>query len=833
MRKKVNAFLASILSMVALLTCACQGQSRKDSSQGGNSMDTESSVSMEDNSSLDTSSEPNESQSYSSIEDEPSYVDKTPYVCETERKYTLPELQSIDKAFSENIFAFGKGVAMVCQSQRLSLTEEGVRIDDINVCGKTGVGTAESLLAFSQNPAEVRFTVDKKLVNTEKLQGNYTEYYSAEEGIVALATLTSKNGSVLKVYDQYNFVEDGFSVLRTVKVDAVEERAGYSTFFDIRLSDCTEAEYFVPSRIYGDSTVLNSQDEYLSSTSRLPTPVTMLVDKNTGKTLSINCPNPNIRTKSNDSLTTAGVSSEYLYGSLGISKDGVLCAYPCIENGLEANARKYAALNVNNDVQVSFHIRTGKNEDFNGAMSQALSYAVKDMQEIDYQADLDKIYSTCIEDMSSLVVCRDTAYVLPFASYVKNGSSIAYVAQSGYIGMQISCGYELLRYGIQTNNEEIYTNGYNMVNMWATTAIPEGSDSGVFYCYNNGKGYGQDAPTLRQLSDGAEGMLDALRLMETNRPNIDVDAWWNLVYGYAEFLVEAQNSDGSWYRAYDYDGNLLVEGNKWNIVITDNTLADMKYNTQIPIRFLTRMYEYTEDDRYLQAAKKAGEYVKSNVIAPQNYYAGTLDTLGVADREAGIYAFYAMSALYAATGDQMWLDCAEKASAYALSFTFTHDYVVYNRAASLAGKPLESGCTAGLSPIVVNETGSRGVDGFSGYLYYECFKMYLWTGNEYYLKIALILQNCQKRTMDINGEYGYYKKSFMCEATGIMTFVFSTAEGGVWLPWITNSNIEPMTNMLETFGSYSIENLLENHTVEELLNMLTSYGSGGYEYSEI
>lgn len=816
MKKRWQRLLAVGISLLSLFAFACQETS-----------ETSESFSDGDSSGYTSVEEENSS---SSVEEE---KDATPYACETVRKYDLPELKNVDAAYGENIFAVNQAPALVSGEYRLSFDENGVRIDDVSVCGKENIGTEESLLSYSSSPAEVRVTTDRKLVDTETVKGNYTEFYSAEGDVFAVATLTSRQGSVFKVYDRYSVTDGGFSVTRTVKVEEAKERAGYVSVFGMQLSDCTDADYFVPSRIYGNSRVIDGGSDYLVSTSRLPTPVTMVSDKQTGKALAVNVPDPNIRTKENDPLTTADVSSEYLYGSLGLSEKGVLCVYPCIESGQDANARKYAALNVDNDVQYSFSIRVSQNEDFGTAMSEALGKAVVDMKEIEYQAELDAIYSTCIEDMSSLMVYRDTAYVLPFASYVKDGSSIAYVAQSGYIGMQISCGYELLRYGIQKGDEAIYTNGYNMVNMWATTAVPEGSDSGVFCCYNNGKGYGDTAPTLRQLSDGAEGMLDALRLMESNRPSVNVDAWWNLVYGYAEFLVGAQNADGSWYRAYDYDGNLLTKDNEWNIVIDDNTLADKKYSTQIPIRFLTRMYEYTEDERYLETAKKAGEYVKKYVIDAREYRGGTLDQKGNYDREAGIYAFYAMSALYAATGEQGWLEYAEKAGAYALSFTYTHDFVVYNRTSNMAGKVLESGCTAGFSPIIISETGASGVDVFSGYLYYECFKMYLWTGNEYYLKQALILQNCQKRTMDLKGELGYYKKSFMCEATGIMTFTFATAEGGVWLPWITNANVEPMTNMLQTFGGYDIGSLLENYTEAQLLEMLSAYGSGGYEYGEI
>ncbi len=824
----VKRLLVLFLTLI-MLTCAACNKSGDNSTSQSDSQISSETTDSESTSSTDSESSPQDSQTQSgSSAQKP--VDKTPFECETERLYSIPELQGVESAFSENIFALGDGYAIVAGDKRLAVSSDGLRIDSIVNLEKTAAGDNDSLLAKSSPAVEVRVTTDKSYVATTTAAANYTEFYSANGDLYAVAEPSTENGSQFAVYDRFYVINGGFGVERTVKVQTVGENAGYSSVFEMQLNGEGKNEYFAPSRVYGECQAINSGNDYLASESRLPTPVTAIRNKQTGLTLAINDPDPSISTKKNDALNGAAVSSDYLYGALGFNENSVMRAYPCIEFSQGGDTRKYAALNTKNDIRCNFVIRVFKTEDFNDAMSQSLGAAVEDMKKIEYTADLDKVYSTSIEDMSSLVVYRDTAYVLPFAVYVTTGNAMAYVAQCGYIGMQISCGYELLRYGISTGNEEIYQNGFNIVNMWATTAIPEGSDSGIFCCYNNGKGYGGTAPTLRQLSDGAEGMLDALRLMESNRPKVNVDAWWNLVYGYAEFLVNNQNDDGSWYRAYDYDGNMLTEDNDWGIAYDDNSLADQKYSTQIPIRFLTRMYEYTEDERYLEAAIKAGNYVKTDVIDILEYRGGTLDQKGNYEREAGIYAFYAMSALYGATGDTEWLKYAEKTGAYAMSFVYTHDFVVQNRTNNPAGVPLTTGCTAGFSPIVRRETGVIGVDVFSGYLYYEFFKMYLWTGKDCYLDQALILQNCQKRTMDINGEYGFSKKSFMCEATGIMNFSFSTAENGVWLPWITNSVIEPMTYMLETFDCYSIEQLMEDYSVSDLADMLKDYGNGGYEY---
>ena len=205
------------------------------------------------------------------------------------------------------------------------------------------------------------------------------------------------------------------------------------------------------------------------------------------------------------------------------------------------------------------------------------------------------------------------------------------------------------------------------------------------------------------------------------------------------------------------------------------------------------------------------------------YRAGTLDTLGVTDRESGIFAMYAMTSLYAVTGEEKWLEYAEYATVYAMSWTYTYDFAVQNPSNNIAGTFLEMGYTAGLSTISHSVAEFRGADTFMGYAYADFFKMYLWTENSAYYDMALLVQDCQKRSLDLDGEYG-----FACEATAIANMTFATAENGVWLPWITNANIEAMVNVRSAFGSWDVAELTAEQTREQLAEKLDAYGAGGY-----
>ena len=494
-------------------------------------------------------------------------------------------------------------------------------------------------------------------------------------------------------------------------------------------------------------------------------------------------------------------------------------------------AHKYAEISTENDLRFDATIYVGNTEDYTSAMTDAYQTQLA-LQEIPAASvDLDAAYKYNIEDLNQMAYSKNDVTLLPFARYVETGTGFSYYSECGYIGMQISLGYEMYRYGLQTGNTESKRLGLSILNMWASTATYPGTNSGVFRCYRSEGGYGNTAPTLRIMTDGMEGMLDAVRLAESVDKSVNISAWKSMVTKYADFLVSKQNTDGSWYRAYDYDGNKCVEGNRFNIPINADTIADSKLNTQIPIRFLVRMYEYTGDAKYLTAAKKAGEYVVSEIIPQGQFSGGTLDTQGVVDRESGIFCEYAMNALYSATGEAKWLNAAVQAAVYSFSWTYTFDFIVYNTQNYKAGIATSKGYTAGMSVI---STAGYGADSFISYMYYDLFKLYVWTGNEVFLKMSDIAQNHTKRIMDLDGEFGYKYRSYMIEATNISLFRFITAEEtGVWLPWITNSNVVPMTNMKQTFGTFDIADALKENTMEELTAIIEQYGAGGKAYGEI
>ena len=765
-------------------------------------------------------------------------------------EYAAPETVPLEDVLSETICLLGGNVAVLSDAYRLEFVggESGYSlavVDLSDLSAPTARMTEESVVFRSDSPAEVCVTTNRTLTQVKTASGGYDAVYGGKSGgVVAVKALNFDSGTRFSLYDAVTVDGGGFSVTRTVICEAAaDDGAGYRTGFRLAAEHASESytscDYVVPANIYGGAAELSasaSDDGFVLSQSRVPAGYSLLRVRSTGDSLAIGLTGGGCSTLPSDS-GGYGCSRDYRYASVGIERSGtpaVCVYYPCRESGVNTLTRKYAEVAEDNDIQVRFRIVPGQAENISQAMTQA-SLSVLAAQDLPQaETDSSAVYEQSVLDLNDLLRTEGSRSILPFAAYVESGDSQkwGYTAQSGYIGMQIALGYEMLRYGLAYGDTQSKYNGLRVLDMWAEEAPYQGLTSGVFSGVMTFSGpVRSQAPTLRLLTDGAEGMLDAVRLAESALPAYDVSAWKSLVTGYAEFLVRAQNADGSWYRAYDYDGNMLVAGNRFGIVIDANTIADSKLNTQMPVRFLCRMYEYTGEQKYLTAALRAGEYVEDEVIGEFQYCGGTLDTQGVVDRESGIFAEYAMNALYAVTKDAKWLDLAEQAAAYAMSWTYVIDFAVNNASGLTAGKATALGYTAGMSVI---SSAGYGADSFMRYLYFDLFRLYLWSQEEAWLSAAQLLQNCTVRNMDLGGAFGYAYRSFMIEATDISSFQFVTAEGtGVWLPWITNANIEPMANMMQAFGCFSVEEALGGHAVSELLALSDAYGAGGGAYGEI
>ena len=726
----------------------------------------------------------------------------------------------VSGALSDKVIASGNDYIMKAPGFHL-IFRGGSGGYSLEVAKQTG-----EVLARSEEP--VFLTVANEVTNISVDETEYTStydgMYSDENGaLLAAATIRSDEGSIFELTDVFTFKGNSIDVTRKVSVlkeekgnEGFSTRIAFRSNIDTDRGDYEDCEYFIPSILYKDEKYNASGSigsslrvkQILVKETRTGLPMVMLRNVSDGASISLVRRDPVISSPDERAFSFYTVDNSFKHGSVGIIRDPspqVCYTYPNFETqGYFVNSgatKRFAEVQEDNSVEFTVGVFGEVYENYTDAMVGTYKEHYQNQTKTIKEVDLERIYETSIRDLGELY-CYDLvsgAGGFPFATYVESGENLWVSYQIGFIGMNAALGTQMMRYGIMNNDMDTYEKGFNIIDFWASNAV---SDEGVIkiWAYENGS-FNRYPSYLRTMADGAEGILAAYELVKDTE---SVEYWLTAVRNFADFLVSHQMEDGSWYRAYDWHGNMYKDDNPDSLVGDKNTVADSKLNTPVAIRFLLQVYDVTGDERYYAAAVKAGEYTLANLSNAGKYVGGTPDNPNCIDREAGIYALYAFNALYNATGEDKWLYYAEQAAVFTVSWMYTYSFVINEEEGLEPAKPLVNGNNEGLSIIA---TGHSSVDTFMAYTYYELFKLYVWTADEFWYDLSLYVQNNTKQTIACEAGLDYAYKSFAIEATSIADFYFVSAEGGCWLPWITNANIEPYTNMIDVFGVGDVRDL--------------------------
>lgn len=366
----------------------------------------------------------------------------------------------------------------------------------------------------------------------------------------------------------------------------------------------------------------------------------------------------------------------------------------------------------------------------------------------------------------------------PFAAQLPQFDVNSTSAEIGFVGQQTGIGYQLIRWGTLENNAEAVRKGKGIVDFWVGKTMTDTGCPKVWYqlgldCFE------PQPQFIRQLGDGLEGILDAYVFLH-NRGEEHAD-WLDYCVRTADWLVRAQNEDGSWYRSYNYDGTMCM---------------DSKANTPCVIRFLAQMFTITNCEEYKTSSIRAGEWTYTNLYRNMEYRGGTCDNLDILDKEAGIYALFAFLALYDLTGGDKWLEASCGAADYVETFTYIWNFPVTTNFPTM---PFNFNHISGQSHIVVGAGGADVYMACGGYVFY---RLYLLTGDTHYRDYAEFIYINSKQANDIDGSYGaaipglVHESGFFCE---------QLYQGNYhWLPWCTFVEVDPVSRMVDTFGTYEI-----------------------------
>lgn len=249
--------------------------------------------------------------------------------------------------------------------------------------------------------------------------------------------------------------------------------------------------------------------------------------------------------------------------------------------------------------------------------------------------------------------------------------SYTHILEYGFTGRQIDIALELAAY------EEVFRErGEKVIDFFVNHFVEKSGWVYSLYDLEQKRPFASfgdvNAPKLHYVSYGTEEgnylrtmtepMFDLLRAYKWYKEKgIEKADWICAAEVYASFLLDRQNPDGSWYRAYKKNGEPVFMNERMECAEENN--RGSKSSTSIPIPFLCAVKTmFPQKEKYLEAAVRAADYTLAHEGKWELYQGGTMDNPDIVDKEAAQYAMAGLYSVYSLTGDKKYLKGAQNAA---------------------------------------------------------------------------------------------------------------------------------------------------------------------------
>jgi hypothetical protein len=196
-----------------------------------------------------------------------------------------------------------------------------------------------------------------------------------------------------------------------------------------------------------------------------------------------------------------------------------------------------------------------------------------------------------------------------------------------------------------------------------------------------------------QVTDALMGVAEALRKVQGNYTRTMCESMYPVLLAYraerehghehpewleagrrfGDFLLRTQAEDGSWQRAYDPGGAAIAQPPQW----FGASATERKSGSIFPIQVLVTLHELTGEERYLAAARRAGDFIIATYVDPVEYVGGLNDTTHVksvkTDSVGVMFVMRSLIKLHAGSGERRFLDGALKAARILASWVYLWD----------------------------------------------------------------------------------------------------------------------------------------------------------------
>ncbi|HJD01256.1 MAG TPA: hypothetical protein H9750_01455 [Candidatus Mediterraneibacter excrementavium] len=161
-------------------------------------------------------------------------------------------------------------------------------------------------------------------------------------------------------------------------------------------------------------------------------------------------------------------------------------------------------------------------------------------------------------------------------------------------------------------------------------------------------------------------------LEEAERGEVHRD-WLRAVADFCDVLVEIQNENGSWNRAYDMEKHPITDPVNW----FGTNEIECGSGSIFPIQVLTLMYEHTHNEKYRDAIRKAADFISTRYVKDVLYVGGLNDTTHKKsvkiDAVGVMYAMRSLLLAYECIKDPDYLSGARDAARILASWTYMWD----------------------------------------------------------------------------------------------------------------------------------------------------------------
>ncbi|MBO4844611.1 MAG: hypothetical protein J5490_08590 [Bacteroidales bacterium] len=415
-----------------------------------------------------------------------------------------------------------------------------------------------------------------------------------------------------------------------------------------------------------------------------------------------------------------------------------------------------------------------------------------------------EVVRTCLSDqLSSLVTKMGDRTGLPYQVRTKSGEVWKRVGDPafywrdplGFVGKHIESACMLLMEGDRDQSErgqKMRQQGLDMIET-AIKYIPTKNP----VCMGFNLMDGSHSMTNLPIWYVREGTDDMVRLLEAYQrekaKGIDHPHWVTWCQDFADWLLNLQRPDGSLPRSFMIETAEIVEES-----------GTTSYNI---IPMFVKLTDILGDDKYLEAAIKAADYVWDSYGNRGVFIGGAIDNPNITDKEAGLLSAEAFMFLYEKTGEQKWLDRARSAADFAETWTWIWNVPMPDDADDEALNWKKGVPTVGVQGITAQVAGHT--DQFLDMSIPTYVKLYKYTGDEHYYDFARILMHNCKAMLALPGRlYGMYAPGYQTEnfrmGADRQGRGFGTAEK--WMPWVTTNHLFGI-NMTEEYDKEIFDRL--------------------------